>query len=60
MTDVIPDEVACAKALGYNLGIKLIRGAYMIEERTLAEEQGRESPIFDTIEGTHAAYNNNL
>lgn len=60
MTDVIPDEVSCAKALGYNLGIKLIRGAYMIEERTLAEEQGRESPIFDTIEGTHAAYNTNL
>lgn len=36
MPQVIRDEVATSKVLGYNLGIKLIRGAYMIEERKLA------------------------
>jgi len=40
------------------LGIKLIRGAYMNEERELAN--GKESPVWDTIEDTHASYNNCL
>lgn len=57
MTQVIEDEVACSKALGYNLGIKLIRGAYMNEERALAAEAGVASPVWDTIEQTHACYN---
>lgn len=57
MTQVIQDEVACSKALGYNLGIKLIRGAYMSEERTLAASLGLPSPVWDTIEDTHACYN---
>lgn len=54
---VIRDEIACSKALGYNLGIKLVRGAYMVEERSIAASQGVESPICDTIEDTHASYN---
>lgn len=57
MTQVIRDEVAASKILGYNLGIKLIRGAYMNEERALAEQGGFESPIWDSIEETHACYN---
>lgn len=57
MTQVIEDEVACSKALGYNLGIKLIRGAYMSEERALAAEAGVPSPVWDTIEETHECYN---
>jgi proline dehydrogenase len=40
MATVIPMEVAAAKALGYNLGVKLIRGAYMNEERQLATKLG--------------------
>lgn len=60
MSAVIEQEVACAKILGYNLGIKLIRGAYMEEERTLAKEHGYESPIWDSIEDTHKCYNENL
>jgi hypothetical protein len=28
--DIIRMEVASSKMLGYNLGIKLIRGAYMV------------------------------
>jgi hypothetical protein len=42
------------------MGIKLIRGAYMNEERTLAEEQGRESPVWDTIEETHKCYDTSM
>lgn len=53
-------EVASAHEFGYNLGVKLIRGAYMMEERRLASEKGYESPVFDTIEETHKCYNSNL
>lgn len=36
MEDVIPMEVRASSTYGFNLGIKLIRGAYMNEERQLA------------------------
>lgn len=52
--------MATSKKLGYNLGIKLIRGAYMNEERNLAKELGYESPVWDSIEETHKCYNDNL
>jgi len=57
MSQVIQDEVAASKALGFNLGVKLIRGAYMSEERALAATQGVPSPVWDTLEDTHACYN---
>lgn len=57
---VIPIEVKSSQAFNYNLGIKLIRGAYMNEERDLAAKLGNESPVWDTIEETHACYNNNV
>ena len=57
MKAVIPLEVHRAKRLGYNLGIKLIRGAYMNEERRLAEKENKESPVWETIEDTHLCYN---
>jgi proline dehydrogenase len=57
LTQVIYPEVAASKVLGYNLGIKLIRGAYMNEERELAQKHNYESPVWDTIEDTHACYN---
>ncbi|TNV83788.1 hypothetical protein FGO68_gene8537 [Halteria grandinella] len=56
----VPLEIEASKKLGYNLGIKLIRGAYMSEERRLAKEQGYESPIQETIEDTHRNYNKNM
>lgn len=46
--------------MGYNLGVKLIRGAYMNEERRIAQEQGYESPVCDTIEETHENFNVNM
>ena len=51
--DLIPMEIKCSKLQGYNLGIKLIRGAYMNEERELAQKHGYQSPIWETIEETH-------
>jgi proline dehydrogenase len=54
---VIAHEVQCAQKMGYNLGLKLVRGAYMREERELAQQIGLESPVFDTIEETHESYN---
>lgn len=50
MSQVIPDELAASKALGYNIGIKMVRGAYMTEERHLADQENKESPIWDTLE----------
>lgn len=44
----------------YHFGAKLVRGAYMEGERALAETQGYESPIHDTIEDTHACYNDSV
>ena len=57
MREVIQHEVATSKVLGYNLGIKLIRGAYMNEERDLAAKNNYESPVWDKIEDTHSCYN---
>ena len=38
MEKVIQMEVEASKTYNFNMGIKLIRGAYMNEERNLAEE----------------------
>ena len=53
MRETIPFEVATSQMLGYNLGIKLIRGAYMSEERILAKENHYVSPVWDSVEETH-------
>lgn len=46
----------------YNLkiGIKLVRGAYMIEENKLAEENCYPTPICGSFEETNNNYNNSL
>jgi len=38
MSSIIPLEILRARKLGYNLGVKMIRGAYMNEERKLADD----------------------
>jgi proline dehydrogenase len=53
-------QIAASRELGYNLGIKLIRGAYMEEEKELASKHNYESPIWETIEQTHECYDSNL
>ena len=60
MRALIPMEVRASHTFGFNLGVKLIRGAYMNEERTLAQEQDKESPVWDCIEDTHSCYNDSM
>lgn len=42
-------EVEWCRYLDISLGLKLVRGAYMNEERQLAIENGKESPIWEDI-----------
>lgn len=49
-----------AKARGFILGVKMVRGAYMEKERKRAEEMGYPSPIQSTKEATDLDYNESL
>jgi proline dehydrogenase len=53
----MPLEVKASQVAGFNLGIKLVRGAYMNEEREIAQRDNTESPVWADIEGTHSCYN---
>ena len=53
-------EVARCRLLGIGFGIKCVRGAYINEERRLAEKGKYQSPCWDTLEETHTNYNKNL
>lgn len=50
-------DVDRAKRFNYHFGAKLVRGAYMESERLLAAVAHLPSPIHDTIDETHACYN---
>ena len=45
---------------GLYFGLKLVRGAYLEEERERAEKEGRKSPIHDKKEDTDKAYDDAL
>jgi len=60
MAKVIPMEVRASHEYDYSLGVKLIRGAYMNEEREIAAKAGLESPVWESLEETHACYNANM
>ncbi|RZK69662.1 MAG: proline dehydrogenase [Pedobacter sp.] len=49
-----------AKAQGFILGVKMVRGAYMEKERKRAEEKGYSSPIQPTKEACDIDYNESL
>jgi len=53
-------EVERCKALNICLGAKMVRGAYMVEERRLARKYGYPDPILPSIEETHSSFNDNL
>ncbi|KAK3015020.1 hypothetical protein RJ639_005604 [Escallonia herrerae] len=45
-----------ADKLGLPMGFKLVRGAYIVSERQVAASLGVESPVHDSIQQTHASY----
>jgi len=49
-------DLGAAKDSGYVFGVKLVRGAYMNQERRLAAERGYDDPIFAEIGQTHQAF----
>ncbi|PSS35058.1 Proline dehydrogenase [Actinidia chinensis var. chinensis] len=49
--------VSSAEKMGVPMGFKLVRGAYLSSERQLAASLGVESPIHNTIDQTHACFN---
>ncbi|KAK5810770.1 proline dehydrogenase 2, mitochondrial-like [Gossypium arboreum] len=46
-----------AEKLGVPMGFKLVRGAYMSSETESASSLGYDSPIHNSIDETHACYN---
>ncbi|TVZ59632.1 L-proline dehydrogenase [Flavobacteriaceae bacterium MAR_2010_105] len=49
-----------AKAEGFTIGVKIVRGAYMEKERERALEKGYPSPICESKEATDANFNETL
>lgn len=49
-------DLALAQLSGFMYGVKLVRGAYMEQEREKARKEGYESPIWSTKEETDACY----
>ncbi len=49
-----------AKAEGFYIGMKLVRGAYMEKENQRAEERGYQTPICDSKEATDLNYDTTM
>ncbi|MGC1631265.1 MAG: proline dehydrogenase family protein [Gelidibacter sp.] len=49
-----------AKKVGFTIGVKIVRGAYMEKERERAEEKGYASPICATKEATDLTFDATL
>lgn len=56
----LKDSLDHARQHQYLCAVKLVRGAYMEKERARAANMGYPSPIHDTLEDTHRAYNEGL
>lgn len=59
LTDARPRlhiELETHRRLGIQSGFKLVRGAYIIQERKRAKDMGYEDPTCPTLEATHANY----
>ena len=52
--------MAAAEKHGYKFAAKLVRGAYMEQERRLAEQHGYQSPINASFEATSDMYHSCL
>jgi hypothetical protein len=54
--DRLEQDMERARRGNFVFGAKLVRGAYMLQERQRAAEMGYRSPIHSTIERTHESY----
>lgn len=55
--DIVTELIATAKKEGFVAGVKLVRGAYMEDERARASKMGYPSPILPTKDDTDKAFN---
>lgn len=56
----LKDSLQHARDNDYLCALKLVRGAYMEKERERAREMGYPSPIHESLQETHRAYNEGL
>ena len=56
----LQDSLQHARDNGYLCAVKLVRGAYMEKERERARAMDYPSPIHESLEETHRAYNEGL
>lgn len=59
LDDIISD-VERSERYGYHFGAKMVRGAYLESERTLADVLHYVSPIHDSIDETHQCYDDSV
>ncbi|KAG6948270.1 hypothetical protein JG688_00015198 [Phytophthora aleatoria] len=55
-SDRIDIDLERARREKFRFAAKLVRGAYMVQERKRARDKGYADPIHDTIEDTHVNY----
>ncbi|XP_062593110.1 hydroxyproline dehydrogenase-like [Saccostrea cucullata] len=58
--DILSKDKAFVKAHGVSFGSKLVRGAYLYKERSLAKEKGYPDPVCETFEKTTENYNRSM
>jgi len=58
--NLIDIDIELSRREGFHFAAKLVRGAYVEQERMRAESVGYPDPIHETIEDTSACYNNAL
>jgi len=53
-------DLKLSQIMGFSYGVKLVKGAYMEQERQRAEEKGYEDPIWPSKEDTDTCYHHLL
>ncbi|OWZ03976.1 Proline oxidase [Phytophthora megakarya] len=59
-SDRIDIDLERARREKFRFAAKLVRGAYMVQERKRARDKGYADPIHDTIEDTHTNYDSQV